>query len=178
MRKIFSYCSGRLCADEAGPRQIAVHGTRLIELGPQVDEDEIAFADGTVAASSGSVVRIAAVRTDADDGRMIGDESVSGEVIQNALLHFRLAHRTGAADVLGDECESDIVSRARMLGRFQVHAPLLVIPARLELLDEIAGGDDLDAEGADQFDRPGIDARDVGIGVARHVFHRHAPTTR
>ena len=165
---------GNLSADEAGPCQIAVDGTRFVELGPQVDEDEIAFADGTVAVGAGSVVRIAAVRADADNGRMIGNQFVGGEVIENALLHFGFAHGAGVAHALGDEGEGDIVGRARVLGRFQVHGPLLVVPARFELLYQVAGRDDLDAEGADQFNRPGIDARDIGIGVARDVLHRHA----
>ena len=52
-------------ADEAGPRQIAVDSARLIELGPQIDENEIALADGAIAVGSGRVVRIAAVRADA-----------------------------------------------------------------------------------------------------------------
>ena len=94
-------------------------------------------------------------------------------MVQDHLLHLGLAARRLLAHLLGDEAERDVVGGARVLGRFQVHRPLLVVPARLEQLDQIARRHDLDAERSHQLDRAGIDARDIGIGVARHVFHGH-----
>ncbi len=55
-----------------------------------------------------------------------------------------------------------------------VHLPLLVIPGRLELLDQVARGDDLDAEVADQLDYPGIHARHVRVGDPGRILHRDA----
>ncbi len=46
------------------------------------------------------------------------------------------------------------------------------IPMGLELLDQVAGGLDVDAKASDELDRPGVDARDVGDRAARRVFHR------
>src|SRR5205823_11454996 len=92
-------------ADEARPRQIAVYTVRLIALGPQVDEHEVVFADRRIAGRSGRVVRIAAVRADGADGRMIRDQIVLGEMIEDALLHVGLANGLALADVAGDEVE-------------------------------------------------------------------------
>ena len=58
-----------------------------------------------------------------------------------------------------------------------VHPPLVVVPGRLEELDQVARGDDLGAERADQLDGAGVDLGDVRVGVPRRVFHRHAASS-
>ena len=164
-----------LLADEADPRQIAVDGPRFVQLGPQVDEDEIALFHRRIVGAGGRlVVRVAAVRADADDRRMVRNEMVLLEVVEDAPLHLGFAHRAVAADALGDEGEGDGVGRVGVLRRLQVHGPLLVVPAGLEPLDQVARRHDLDAGGAHQLDGAGVHPRDVGVGVARHVLHRHA----
>ncbi len=52
--------------------------------------------------------------------------------------------------------------RVNLLG-LAVHLPLLVVPGRLELLDQVARGDDLDPIAADQLDHAGVDPRHVRI---------------
>jgi hypothetical protein len=42
-----------------------------------------------------------------------------------------------------------------------------------ETLNQVGGGHDFDAEGADQFERPAIDARDVGDGAIWRIIHRY-----
>ena len=81
-----------LGADEGDARQIAVDGPRLVELGPQIDEHEIAGADDAVLAGRRTVMRIAAVLVHGTDGRMIGLQLVGLEMIEDDLLHFGLAH--------------------------------------------------------------------------------------
>src|SRR5262249_4224358 len=73
--------------DEAGPRQVAVDGARLPQLRPQVDEHEVAFADDARIARLRLVVRVAAVRADGDDRRMVALQPVLLEMIEDALLH-------------------------------------------------------------------------------------------
>ena len=81
--------------------------------------------------------------------------------------------RTAAAVAapLGNEAERHVIGRACVLGGLQMHGPLFVVPAGFEHLHQIARGHDFNAKGTDQFDGAGIDARDVRIGVARHVLH-------
>ncbi len=57
--------------------------------------------------------------------------------------------------------KGQVVRRLRDLLGLKVHLPLVVVPGRLELLDQVAGRDDLDAAAADQLDRAGVDPRDV-----------------
>ena len=118
-------------------------------------------------------MRIAAVRADGADRRMIAHQAMLGEMIEDALLHFRLAHRAVPADPLGDEGKGYVERRARVLSRFLMHGPLFVIPARLEHLHEVAGRNHVDTAGTDQLDRAGIDPRNVRVGVAGHIFHGH-----
>src|SRR5205085_7002411 len=75
-----------LGAGERSPGQVAVNRARPIALGPQVDEHKIARANGSIAAWTRRVVRIAAVRVDGADGRMVGYQLVRGEVVEDALL--------------------------------------------------------------------------------------------
>src|SRR5438094_47720 len=78
-------------ADEARPGQVTVDGARPIEFAPQIDEHEIALADRRVGVRSRSIVRIGAVRADADNRRVIADQAMLLEVIENALLHLGFA---------------------------------------------------------------------------------------
>ena len=61
-------------------------------------------------------------------------------------------------DLVGDEAEGDVVGVAAVLRGLEVHCALVVVPGRLEQLDQVAGRDDLDAERLHQLDRAGIDA--------------------
>ena len=47
-------------------------------------------------------------------------------------------------------------------------------PARLELLDQLGGGDDLGAEAAHEFDGAGVDHGDIGDGAQGRVLHGDA----
>ncbi len=58
-------------SDEAHSRQIAVDGPGPFELGPQVDQHEIAFADQRPLARPRFVMRIARVRADRHDRRAV-----------------------------------------------------------------------------------------------------------
>lgn len=120
------------------------------------------------------VVRIAGVRADADDRRMVAGHAVFVEMLDDALLHFEFVNGTVAFDALGDEAEGDIVGRAGVHGGLLVHSPLLVVPGGLEELNEIAGRNNFEAEGTDQFDGAAIDAGNIGIGVAWNVLHGDA----
>src|SRR5262249_55989650 len=55
---------------------------------------------------------------------------------------------------------------------------LFIVPGRFELLHEVAGGDDFDAERVDQLNGTGIDAANVRVAIAWRVFHRDALDAR
>ena len=62
----------------------------------------------------------------------------------------------------------------QFIGCFDVRLLLFRTEHRFELLDELSTGHDFDPEGADQLDRAGIDARDVGDVVPRRILHGDA----
>ena len=98
----------------------------------RVDENEIAFANFAIRAGLWRVVRIAAVGTGTDDGRVIGEQIVLLEIVEDLLLHFRFARRAAVFDLAGNKVECHIKCRCTELGRFLMHLPLLIIPARFE----------------------------------------------
>ena len=99
----------RRFTDERDAGQIAVNGSRLGELSPQVHQHEIALANLGVAAGLRLIMRVAAVRADADDGRMIGGQPVALEMVENVLLDFGFADRAAAASSFADELPSGVV---------------------------------------------------------------------
>ena len=119
-------------------------------------------------------MRVAAVRAFAHDRRVIGDHAGVGEVLHDPRLHIDFGREASVADLVGDELPSDTVGGIGVRGGLLVQRPLLVAPSRLELLDEIAGRDDFDAETADEFERAAVDAGDVRVAVLRAVFHGDA----
>ena len=76
MSKIFAYFAGTVLADEArrGSGRCRPHRGRF-ELGPEVDQHEVALADRRVGRRARFVVRVAAVRADADDRRAVGRQA-------------------------------------------------------------------------------------------------------
>ena len=138
----------------------------------------IAQANGPAGGGTraGGVVGIAAVRSNRTDGWMVRHQPVGGEMVHDALLHFRLAHRAAPGRSLSDHCKGDIVSRACVFGGLEVHGPLFVVPACLEKLYQIAGRDNLRSKGAHQLNGSGIHAGHVRVGVARHIFHGYPPS--
>src|ERR1019366_3300230 len=111
------------------------------------------------------------MRPDSDNRRMVGHHAMLLEMGQDHLLYLGFTYWSFLANLIGDEAERDIISRTRVLGCFEMEDPLLIVPAGLETLNQVARRHDVDAEGAHQLDGAGIDARDIRIGVAWHVFH-------
>ena len=171
--KISSYFRRDRGADEADAGQVAVDGAGLVELGPEVDQDEVALADRGVVVGPGLVMRVAAVRADGDDRRRIGRQAVLLEVVEDRRLHLGLADAAAVARAVGDQAPGPRIARAGVDLRLAVHPPLVVVPGRLEALDQVARGDDLGAASADELDGAGIDPGDVRVAAPRGILHRH-----
>ena len=148
-----------------------------MHLGPQIDQNKIAFADGCVFARTGFVMRISAVRPQPDDRRVVRRHPILCEVVHDDVRNGHFLNRAVAANLIRDEFPGDTECRVGMGGSFKVHLPLLVVPGRFERLNEIARRDDLRSETADQFDGSGIDFGNIRIRVSRRVFHGDACMT-
>lgn len=158
--------------DEGDPGEVAVDSARAVELGPEVEEDEVALADGGIVGSGlGFEVGIAAVRADADDGRAIGGEAVAVEVVHDGGLDLAFADRAAPGAMVGDEGPGEVEGGGGDFFGFEVHGPLFGVPGCFKALDEVAGGDDAGSARGDELDGAGIDSSDVGDGVSRGVFH-------
>src|SRR5688572_29801300 len=151
-------------ADEAAPGDVVEDGAGLDELGPDVEQNEVAFLDGLRGGGTRLVVRVAAVRVHAHDGRVFGHQALAPEGLQDPLLHQVLigaavAHAT--ADLL-EALGHDAVD---LLARGVVRGDLLVGPGSLEARDQVAGADDLLPEAANEFNGAGVHQSDVGDKV-------------
>ena len=67
---------GGSLADDADPSDVVIDGTGLIFFRPDIEENEIAFANGDGVSGAGFVVRVAAVGIDGDDRYTVNVSSV------------------------------------------------------------------------------------------------------
>ncbi len=102
---------GDLGADKAGPGEVAIDRSRFVELGPEIDQDEVALADDAIGTRLRLVMGVAAMRSDANDRSMVGDEIVALEMFENLALHIKFVDEAVAADALGDESKRRVISR-------------------------------------------------------------------
>ena len=76
--------------------------------------------------------------------------------------------------MMRDEIESFAQNFIDQFAGFQMQLKLRLTPAGFELLNQIGGGDDFDAGGADQFDGARIHQRHVGYGAIGRILHGDA----
>src|SRR6266481_1642088 len=82
------FAFGGLAVDDSGPGDVVPDGGGLVgELGPDVDEDEVAFADGAGVGGSGFVVGVGGVGAGADVGAVLPDEVFAGHGLLEVLHH-------------------------------------------------------------------------------------------
>src|SRR5207302_8029332 len=72
--------------DEPCPGEIAVNGSGPVEFAPEVNEHEISRPDEAVGTGTRLVMRVPAVRANCADRRVVGHQTVLGEVLEDALL--------------------------------------------------------------------------------------------
>ena len=142
------FALGGLAVDDAGPGDVVPDGGGVVgELGPDVDEDEVAFADGAGVGGGGLVVRVGGVGAGGDVGAVLPDEAFAGDGLAGGTAPWR----TRRCRRCGRGCRS--LSRRRRGSastcflRDVVGGDLLVGEDGFELADEVGGADDLFAEG-------------------------------
>ena len=99
-RKICSILGRRLVAAEAHPGDVGVDVVGAGAAGPQVDEHQVALADGRGGLLGGLVVRVAGVAVHRHDGRVVVGEAGLGEAVGEEPLDLgllRLGARAAAA---------------------------------------------------------------------------------
>jgi hypothetical protein len=162
---------GGLAVHHAGPGDVVEDGVGLGgELAPDIDEDEVAGADGAGGFGRGLVVGVGGVGADGDVGAMLPGEAVGAHGGLEVLDHGDLAGARGAgaaADLYEGFGEEGVDAATG----FKVGFELLVGEDGFKLADEIGGGDDLFVEGPDQLDGACVGHGDVHDGVARTVLH-------
>src|SRR5262249_22369517 len=134
---------GSLGPDVTHLREIAVDRARPIDLGPEIDQHQASFANLAIGPGDRRIVRVARVRSLADDRRMVRDAAVTLEVSEDGLLDLVLANAAALADGGDDRVPGDLERRLRDAIGLKVQIPLLVGEQGLEDLNQIARGDDL-----------------------------------
>ncbi len=140
------------------------------EFAPDVDEDEVAFADAAGVGGGGFVVGVGGVGAGADVGAVLPDQIGAPKAFLKVLHHgeFGGAAVAGAGADLFPGGVEDLVD---VFLRDVVGGELRVGEDGFEMADEIGGGDEVFAEGAEEFDGAGVDHGDVHDGVAGGVLH-------
>ena len=171
---------GGLAADDAGPGDVVPDGAGegeagvvgVGELGPDVDEDEVAVEDGRGAELGGLIVGVGGVGTGGAVGAVIGPEAFALHGLLEEGDDLELVGVISGTSVVGDVLPAGGEDAVEALLRGVVRGDLVLGEDGLEEADEIGGADDILAEGADELYRSGVDHRDVHDGVARRVLHR------
>jgi hypothetical protein len=96
---------GGLAADDAGPGDVVPDGGGVVELGPDVDEDEVAGADGREEVAGGLVVGVGGVGAGGAVGAVVGEEAFAAMPSRrkSTMANSSMARRAAAgavADVL------------------------------------------------------------------------------
>ena len=121
-------------------------------------------------------MRVARVPVDGDDGRVGGLEAGLGELAHDPLLHLVLVHGPRGGMTFADERERALHDPPAVLARPRVAFGGGLGPDGDAGLHEVRAADDVDAHGADQFDRAGVDDAHDRQGAARGVLHGDAGT--
>src|SRR5262249_41898254 len=98
------------------PGQVAIDAAGVVQLCPQVDEDEVIRPDDAGRTRLRLIMRVAAVRADGADRWMITRQAVFVEVFQDPLLNVRLVDRTVAPQTIGYEFECHVERRSSQRG--------------------------------------------------------------
>ena len=112
---------------------------------------------------------VARVGVHADDGTAVGHQARLAEFGADPVADLHFVDAGGEA--LANELEGTRADRIDDLSGFQVALKLRFGEAGLEFLDQLGGGDDVDAVAADEFHGPGVDHGDVGDGTAGRILH-------
>ncbi len=162
---------GRGVAD-ADPGDVRVDARGRLLLGPQVDEQEIALADGRGAVRPGLVMRIGAVGVDAHDGVRLGPQAGMVEGVQDEALDGVFVDLVALPQGVGHTIEGFEGDAVEVHVGAPVPGELLVAPGGGEALGEVGGRHQLDTRGPHQLGRAGVQARDRGKLVVGAVLGR------
>ena len=104
-------------------------------------------------------------------GTVVGPEAGLLDFGVEELDHVEFGEGGSGSDAVADEPPAGGEDGVEAALGFEVGVDLLLGEDGLELTDEVGGGDDVFAHGADEFDGSGVDHGDVHDGVARGVLH-------
>ena len=153
--------------------QAAVGSLRLAR--PQVDQHQVAGLDRQRHAGLGRVVRVAGVRTDGHDGRVVELEAFVAQAAAPGVAGRRT--RSTVTPMASRLCIAEKRASLRAierLGGALVAGTSAASQAATTEASASADESDLHAERADQVERARVDAADVRDGVAGRVLHQHA----
>ena len=162
---------------KADPGDVGEHRTRFWQLTPEIDQNALVGTNLPVGGASGLIVRIAGVLLRRHVRHRVGHQPLVAKPLDHRLLHLYFGQRGAGRHSLTDHLECAILDAIQPLTGREVCGERRLRPDRLETLREISRRDDRRPALPDRFDRPGVDARHVGDGVARRILHRHSLDT-
>src|ERR1700733_1119433 len=169
---------GRLAIDNPGPRDVIEGDVFTVGARPDIDQQEVSGADGSVRLRGRLIVRVGTVRIDRYVGAMFPDQAGIGHGALEPLDHGVLRGSGAGAHTTADLAEAGLKDGVDLGLRLVVALLLLGCEDSLEATDEIGGADDGLAQLTKDFDGAGVYHRDVHDGIARRVLHGDALCSR
>ena len=149
----------RFGTNEGAPGNVRIDRPRRALLRPDVEEEEITRIHRRRFSRRNFEVRISRMLVDRKNRRVIGYKVVRFEVADREVQEASLADAAAGAKICCDKSEDLVDERAKVTGRPPVPLQLHFVEGRLEVLNKVRVGDDVDAERADQLHRPCVDSR-------------------
>ena len=166
------FAGGGGAVEDSGPGDVVPDGLGVVgQLGPDVDEEEVAVADGAGGVGGGFVVGVGGVGAGGAVGPVVGEEAFAGDALLEEGDDVVFGEGAVGADRVGDVLPAGGEDAVEAHLGFVVGGDLGFGEDGFELADEVGRGTDIFAEAADELDGAGVDHGDVHDGVARGVLH-------
>ncbi len=156
---------GWLAADDSGPGDVVVDGCFLVKAAPDVDEEEVAVFDGRAVPGGGVVVGVGGVLVDADVRAVLPGDSVGGHLVAEPFFQVVLGEFIAGVELTADFSPGFFNDAINDDAGLVVRGFLGVGEDGFELRDEVSGGEDFFADGAEVLDGAGVNHGDVDDGV-------------
>ncbi len=160
-------------ADDAGPGDVVIDRAGSIQLGPDIEQDEVAGLKIAGEFLIGLIMRVSGICAGGNDRRRIGHQVLALKCLFDPLADGPLVP-AAVADAMADLLKCGGHDGVHVIAGGEVGCDLCLGQRRLEARDQVGGGADLDAEAADELDDSGIGQRDRRDLAAWRVLHGNA----
>ena len=157
-------------AHKTGPGNIVINRAGRVLLGPDIEQHEIAFPNGTGACSRRLIMGISAISVHRDNGRVFGDQVFPREGFHEPLLDFMLGG-PAVAHLAPNFLEGFRDDAINQITGLKVRLNLCVGQGCFELGNQVGGTDYVLAQTPHHLHRAAIHQRNIKDDVVWRILH-------